>query len=63
MEPLRRIVAAELSDRLEADIALSCDALFAAGVSGWARAFQALVTAGWDAAKAAGLGGFMEADA
>ena len=62
VQPLGRIVAAELSDKLEADITLSFDALFAADLSGRARAFQSLVGGGVDPGKAAGLAGLMEAD-
>ena len=58
--PLARIVAEELSDKFEAHISLSFDALFAADLSGRARAFQSLVNGGMDVTKAAGLSGLME---
>ena len=61
--PLARIVAEELSNKFEADISLGFDALFAADLSGRARAFQSLVGGGMDLAKAAGLAGLMEPDA
>ena len=60
--PLARIVAEELSNKFEADISLGFDALFAADLSGRARAFQSLVGGGMDLAKAAGLAGLMEPD-
>ena len=62
VQPLGRIVGAELSAKLDAPISLTFDALFAADLSGRARAFQSLVGGGMDAAKAAGLAGLMEAD-
>ena len=57
--PLGRIVAEELSDKFEANMSLSFDALFAADLSGRARAFQNLVGGGMDLAKAAALAGLM----
>ena len=62
IQPLARILAAELSEKLEADIALNFDSLFAADLSGRARAFQSMVGGGMDVAKAAGLAGLMEAE-
>ena len=58
--PLARIVAEELSAKFETDISLSFDSLFAADLSGRARAFQSLVGGGMDLAKAAALSGLME---
>ena len=58
--PLGRIVAEELSEKFETDISLSFDSLFAADLSGRARAFQSLVGGGMDLAKAAALSGLME---
>ena len=60
--PLARIVAEELTSKFEADISLSFDSLFAADLSGRARAFQSLVGGGMDVAKAAALAGLMEAE-
>ena len=60
--PLARIVAEELSAKFETDVSLSFDSLFAADLSGRARAFQSLVNGGMDPGKAAGLAGLMEAD-
>ena len=57
--PLGRIVAEELTMKLETDVALNFDALFAADLAGRARAFQSMVGAGMDIAKAAGLAGLM----
>ena len=62
VQPLARIVSAELSAKMDADVALSFDTLFAADLSGRARAFQSLVKAGMDLSKAAGLAGLMESD-
>lgn len=59
--PLGRIVAEELSTKFETDIGLSFDGLFAADLSGRARAFQSLVNGGMDPGKAAGLAGLMQA--
>ena len=60
--PLARIVAEELSAKFEADISLSFDSLFAADLSGRARAFQSLVGAGMDVAKAAALAGLLQSE-
>ena len=60
--PMARIVQTELTAKLEVDVSLSFDALFAADLSGRARAFQSLVLAGMDPAKAANLAGLMEAE-
>ena len=42
------------------DLALNFDALFAADLSGRARAFQSMVGGGMDVAKAAALSGLTE---
>ena len=62
IQPLARIVAAELSDKLDAEIRINFDSLFAADLSGRARAFQSMVNGGMDPAKAAGLAGLMESE-
>ena len=62
IQPLGRIVSAELSEKLDAPIALNFDKLFAADLSGRARAFQSMVGGGMDVAKAAGLAGLMDQD-
>lgn len=58
--PLGRLVMAELEAKLEAPIVLSWDELRASDIAGRARAFQSMVSAGMDPAKAAGLAGLME---
>ena len=58
--PLAKIVAEELSLKFEADISLAFHSMFAADLSGRARAFQSLVGGGMDLAKAAALSGLME---
>ena len=60
LRPLGRIVGAELSAKLDGDVTLSFDRLFAGDLSGRARAFQSLVGGGMDPGKAAGLAGLME---
>ena len=60
--PLAKIVAEELSLKFEAPISLAFDSLFAADLSGRARAFQSLVNGGLDPAKAAALSGLMESE-
>ena len=60
--PLGRIVEEELTAKFETNIALSFDSLFAADLSGRARAFQSLVGGGMDVSKAAALAGLMEAE-
>ena len=62
VQPLGTLVAGELSAKLEADVSLSFDRLFAADLSGRARAFQSLVNGGMDTGKAAGLAGLMESE-
>ena len=62
IQPLGRLVAVELSEKFEAEIGLSFDSLFAADLSGRARAFQSMVGGGMDVAKAAGLAGLMESE-
>ena len=63
IQPLGRIVSAELSAKLDADVRLNFDGLFAADLSGRARAFQSMVNGGMAPAKAAGLAGLMESEA
>ena len=60
--PLGRIVSEELSAKFETDVGLSFDSLFAADLSGRARAFQSLVGGGMDVAKAASLAGLLQAE-
>ena len=63
VEPLAGQLAAELSVKLESEISLGFSARFAADLAGRARAFQSMVGAGMDLAKAAGLAGLMEVEA
>ena len=60
--PMGRIVATELSKKLDADIRLGWDELRASDISGRARAFQSMTTAGMDVEKAAALSGLMISD-
>ena len=60
--PLSKIVAAELSEKLDVDVSLSFDSLMASDLTGRARAFQSMVKAGMDITKAAALAGLMEAE-
>ena len=62
ISPLARIVQAELSNKLDGAVTLSFDSIFAADLSGRARAFQSLVGGGMDVAKAAALAGLMEGE-
>ena len=62
VQPLARLVETELSEKLEAEVSLSFNSLFAADLSGRARAFQSLIGGGMDIAKAAALAGLMEAE-
>ena len=59
--PLGRIVQHELRTKVHPGISLSFDSLFAADLSGRARAFQSLVGGGMDVSKAASLAGLMDA--
>ena len=60
--PLSRLIAEELTAKLETEISLSFDLLMAADISGKARAYQSMVGGGMDPTKAAGLSGLMEAE-
>ena len=51
--------AEELSSKLDRTITLNFDRLFAADLSGRARAFQSMVGGGMDVSKAAALAGLM----
>lgn len=58
--PWAEVVSQELSRKMEREISLSFDRLFASDLSGRARAFQSMVNGGMDVAKAARLAGLME---
>ena len=60
--PLGKLVAAELSIKLETDVVLDWAELRAADIASRARAFQGFVTGGMDITKAAELSGVMVAD-
>ena len=57
--PLGRMLQAELSSKLEADIGLDFSGLYAHDLSGRARAFQSMVGGGMEAGKAAALSGLV----
>lgn len=61
--PLGKLVAAELSAKLETPVKLDWAELRAGDIAGRARAFQSMVGAGMDPAKAAALSGLMVEDA
>ncbi len=60
--PLGKIVAEELSAKLDADIQFTFDSLGAADIAGRARAYRGLVEAGMDPQQAAAIAGFREGD-
>ena len=62
VQPLARLVERELTEKLDAPITLNFDGLFAADLSGRARAFQSMVGGGMELAKAAALAGLMESE-
>ena len=64
VQPLARLAESELRVKLDApDLSLSFDSLFAADLSGRARAFQSLVGGGMAVTEAAALSGLMESEA
>lgn len=60
VQPLGKLLASELSAKLEAEIDLDFSGLYAHDLAGRARAFQSMVGGGIDTAKAAALSGLME---
>ena len=62
VQPVAVLVAEELSAKLDQEIRISFDALFASDLAGRARAFASLVKAGMPLEKAAGLAGLLESD-
>ena len=58
-QPLADIVSEELSLKLDLEIELSFDRLFASDIQGRARAFQSMVGGGMDLNKAAALSGLL----
>lgn len=59
VSPLGKLVAAELSRKLETDITLDWTELRAGDIAGRARAFQSLINGGMDITQAAALSGLM----
>ena len=62
VQPMGRMLAAELSIKLEADIGLEFGGLYAHDLAGRARAFQSMVGGGMAVDKAAGLAGLLEVE-
>ena len=60
--PLGKLLASELTLKFETDVALDWQELRAGDIAGRARAFQSMVGAGMDPAKAAALSGLMMED-
>ena len=60
IEPLGRMVEAELSAKLETKIGLDFSSLYAHDLAGRARAFQSMVGGGMELERAAALSGLME---
>ena len=63
LEPIARLIALELSEKLETPIGINLDRIFASDLSGRARAFGSMVKAGMSTDKAAALAGLMESEA
>ena len=62
-EPVSRVIATELADKLATpDLSFDFSALFASDLSGRARSFASMVKAGMPLDKAAGLAGLMVDD-
>ena len=59
VRPLGKLLSAELSAKLETEIALNFDQLYMHDLVGRAQAFQKLVAGGMDVAKAAGVTGLL----
>ena len=60
--PLGRMVAAELTEKLDAPVRLDWEELRASDIAGRARAFSGLVTGGMDLDRAAALSGLLAAE-
>ena len=63
IQPWARLAEVEMSTKLEAAVSMDFNRLFAADLSGRARAFQSMVGGGMDVVRAAALAGLMEAEA
>ena len=57
--PAAKLVELELAAKLDTDVTLSFDALYASDIASRARAFQSMVGGGMPVEKAAGLSGLM----
>ena len=62
VDPVARLVAQELSEKLETDVTLDLSSLHASDIQGRARAFQSLVSAGMPITEAAAVTGLLETD-
>ena len=60
--PIAKVLAHELSTKLEAGIALNFDSLYAHDLQGRATSFKKLIEGGMSIEKAAGLSGLMISD-
>lgn len=60
LRPLARRIEAELAEKLDTDVALSFDGLFASDVQGRARAYQSMTGGGMAPERAAQLAGLTE---
>ena len=62
VDPVARLVAQELSEKLETDVTLDLSSLHASDIQGSARAFQSLVAGGMPIAEAASVTGLISDD-
>ena len=62
VQPLARLIEVELQAKLETDVKLTFEALFASDISAKSRAYATLTKAGIDPAEAGRLVGLMEAE-
>ena len=62
LQPCIKTCEAELSSKLDGEVTLNLDSLFASDLSGRSRAFASMVTGGMSLEKAAGLAGLMESE-
>ena len=62
VDPVSRLVAQELTEKLETEVSLDLGNLHASDVQGRARAFQSLVVGGMDIGKAAAVTGLLVED-
>lgn len=59
INPLRKLIAEELTEKFELPVSLNFDSLMASDISGRARAFQSMVGDGMEVARAAELSSLM----